>query len=362
MQPFLFIATTALLTACTQAPPPAPVLPRVFVTRVKLDTTATERVLFGSLHARVESELAFRTGGRVIARLVELGERVHAGQALARIDPADYQLATDAALDQQQAAEVDAVQAASDAARFKRLLADGSVGAADAERQQARADAAQARLAAARQQAALARNRAGYATLTAPFDGIVTAVRVEPGQMVSDSQPVVAMARDLGRGGDLELVADVPEALAAGLKGWQPSLRMAEGGPVPLKLRELAPSANPQARTFRARFALSAKPASELRLGQTAELLLRRPGSQRTAELPLSALLAASPGQPPAVWLADADSGALTRIPVEVVSQTTDTVRLAGLTEGSQVVSLGAQKLDAGMKVQLMPRPLAGLQ
>lgn len=356
MQRLALLAAAALLAACSQAPAPTPAPLRVFVTPVRLDNAAYERVLFGSLRPRVESELAFRTGGRVIARTVELGERVRAGQVLARLDAADYALAEKAALDQQQAAEVDAVQAASDAARFKRLLADGSVGAADAERQQARADAAQARLQQARQQTALARNRAGYAALTAPFDGVVTAVRVEPGQMVSDSQPVIALARE----GELELVADVPEALAGELKDWQPSLRVADGSASPLRLRELAPSAHPQARTFRARFALAARPTAELRLGQTAELLLRRPGSRPAAELPLSALLAAGPGQPPAVWLVDTATGALTRRPVEVLSQTTDTVRLAGLADGAQVVSLGAHKLDAGMKVQAVARPLAG--
>ena len=356
MQRLTLLAAASLLAACTQAPAPAPAPLRVFVTPVKLDSAANERVLFGSLRPRLESELAFRTGGRVLVRTVELGERVRAGQVLARLDAADYELAEKAALDQQQAAEVDAVQAASDAARFKRLLADGSVGAADAERQQARADAAQARLQQARQQTALARNRAGYAALTAPFDGVVTAVRVEPGQMVSDSQPVIAVARD----GELEVVADVPEALAGELKTWQPSLRLPDAALGSLKLRELAPSASPQSRTYRARFTLTARPERELRLGQTAELVLRRPGSRPAAELPLSALLAAGPGQPPAVWLVDTASGVLTRRPVEVVSQTTDTVRLGGLADGAQVVSFGAQKLDAGMKVQAVARPLAG--
>ena len=69
-----------------------------------------------------------------------------AGQVLARLDPADYQLAVKAAADQVQAASVDAQQSASDEARFHRLLADGSVGTADHERQKARADAAAARL------------------------------------------------------------------------------------------------------------------------------------------------------------------------------------------------------------------------
>ena len=65
----------------------------------------------------------------MVDRLVEVGDVVKAGQALARLDPADHQLAVSAAADQVQAASVDAQQAASDEARLRRLLADGSVGA-----------------------------------------------------------------------------------------------------------------------------------------------------------------------------------------------------------------------------------------
>ena len=52
---------------------------------------------------RVETEMGFRTGGKVVERLVEIGDVVKAGQALARLDPADYQLAVSAAADQVQA-------------------------------------------------------------------------------------------------------------------------------------------------------------------------------------------------------------------------------------------------------------------
>ena len=134
------------LTACAPKAAPAPVVQSVYVTPVRNDNGTAQRVLFGSVRPRVEADLSFRTGGKLTERLVELGQSVRTGQVLARIDPADYQLAAQAAAEQQRAAEVDAVQSASDAARFKRLLADGSVGAADAERQQARADAAAARL------------------------------------------------------------------------------------------------------------------------------------------------------------------------------------------------------------------------
>jgi membrane fusion protein, multidrug efflux system len=79
------------------------------------------------------------------------------------------------------------------------------------------------------------------------------------------------------------------------------------------------------------------------------------------AELPVSALLAT--GVPEAaVWLVDAGSGALQRMPVRLLAQTTDHVRVAGLPEGALVVSVGAQKLDAGMKVRPVPRPLVAFE
>jgi RND family efflux transporter MFP subunit len=322
----------------------------------------------------VEADLSFRTGGKVTARLVELAQSVRAGQALARIDAADYQLAVQAAAEQQRAADVDAVQAASDAARFKRLLADGSVGAADAERQQARADAAAARLVQAQKQFDLARNRAGYAVLIAPFDGVVTAVRFETGQLVDDKQAVLSLARP----GELEVVVDVPESLVPGLKTWQasalpgPSAEPSTARPLPLRLRELAPSAQAATRTTRARYALAAPAeATALRMGMSTEVRLQQAGRMSGADLPLGALVVTNSNDNavgiatgaaitgPSVWLVDAKSGGLKRQAVQLLSQSTDRVRVAGLSNGDLVVSVGAQKLDAGLKVQAVQRPLA---
>lgn len=356
------------LAACAPPPAPPPTVQPVFVTTVRNDTGTLLRILPGTLRPRVESELSFRAGGKVLARTVELGQLVRAGQVLGRIDATDYQLAVMAATEQQRAAEVDATQAASDAARFKRLMADGSVGAADAERQQARADAAAARLAQAQRQAELARNRAGYATLTAPFDGVVTALRFEAGQTVADNQPVLSLARPEA----LELQVDVPEALATELAGWQASATIGTAAqPIPLRLRELAPTAATGSRTFRARYSIVAVPGGNaLRMGMTATLRLVQPGGIAGAELPVSALLAtgapaagtvgAPPGDAATVWAVDTKTGALQRTPVQVVSHTTDRVRVAGLPDGALVVSVGAHKLDAGVKVQPVARPLDG--
>jgi len=51
-------------------------------------------------------------------------------------------------------------------------------------------------------------------------------------------------------------------------------------------------------------------------------------------------------------------TGALKRQPVRMLSQTTDRVRVSGLSDGAMVVSVGAHKLDAGMTVRPVRRPL----
>lgn len=350
-------AASLLLAGCSEPPaPPAAVRP-VFVTAVSQTPSAQTRSFTSVVRARVESDLAFRTGGKVVERLVEIGDRVKAGQVLARLDPADYQLAVKAASDQVQAATVDAQQAASDEARFRRLLADGSVGAADHERQKARSDAAAARLDQARRQLDLARNREGYAALVAPYAGVVTAIRFERGQVVPEGQPVVWLARE----GDNEVVVDLPEdwvgrarSLTATAAPWADPAASWR-----LVLRELAPQASAPGRTYRARYAAapeSRAQVSALPLGSTVQLTLSAPqAGPATVSLPVSALVKGSGAA--GVWALDAKGSGLVFTPVKVVSIDDATVQVTGLPVGSRVVSVGAQKLDAGTTVRAIERP-----
>ena len=345
-----------LLTACSERPAPAAAVKPVFVTTVAPANATQSRSFTSVVRARVEAELGFRTGGKVVERLVEVGDSVKAGQVLARLDPADYQLAVKAAADQVQAASVDAQQAASDEARFRRLLADGSVGAADHERQKARADAAAARLDQANRQLELARNREGYAALVAPYAGVVTTLRFERGQVVAEGLPVLSLARD----GEREVVAELPEdwvgrarSLVATAASWSDPASQ-----VRLVLRELSPQASAQGRTYRARYAAapgSREAVAGLPLGSTMQLTLSAPhAGPATAVLPVSALVKGS--GPAAVWTVNAKGSGLVLTPVQVVAIDDATVQVTGLAAGSKVVSVGAQKLDAGTAVRAVER------
>jgi RND family efflux transporter MFP subunit len=349
-------AACALLVACSGPPAPVATVKPVFVTTISQASPGQTRVFTSVVRARVETELGFRTGGKVTERLIEVGDAVKAGQALARLDAADYQLAMRAAADQVQAASVDAQQAASDEARFRRLLADGSVAAADHERQKARADAAAARLDQARRQLELARNREGYSTLVAPYAGVVTALRFERGQVVSEGQPVLSLAQN----GEREIVADLPEewvgqarTLAATATPWHDAK-----SPLKLALREVSPVASAQGRTFRVRYAAAPQSRAQvaaLPLGSTVQLNLSGTtvGPAATV-LPVTALVKASGSA--GVWTLDATGSRLVLTPVQVVAIDDAFVHVTGLAAGSRVVSVGAQKLDAGMTVRAVER------
>jgi RND family efflux transporter MFP subunit len=353
-------AASVLLAACSDPPTPAAVAKPVFVTTVTEAVSSQTRSFTSVVRARVETDLGFRTGGKVVDRLVEVGDVVKAGQALARLDPADYQLAVSAAADQVQAASVDAQQAASDEARLRRLLADGSVGSGDHERQKARADAAAARLEQARHQLDLSRNRESYATLVAPYAGVITTLRFERGQVVAEGQPVLSLARD----GEREIVADLPEewvgrvrTLAATATPWhdtKSSLR--------LVLREVSPLASAQGRTFRVRYAAvpeSRAQVAALPLGSTMQLnLSSQTGGPPAAVLPVTALVKASGSA--GVWVLDSKGSGLVFIPVQVVDMDDASVHVTGLAAGSRVISVGAQKLDAGITVRAIERSPGG--
>lgn len=358
-------AAALLLAACSEPPAPKAEVKPVFVTTVAPATAAASRHFSAVVRPRVESEVGLRTGGKLVERLVEVGDSVQAGQVLARLDPVDLQLAVKAAADQVQAASVDAGQAASDEARFRRLLADGSVGAADHERQKARADAAAARLDQARRQLELARNRASYTELLAPFAGVVTGLRAERGQVVGEGQPVVTLARS----GDHEVVVELPEDLASRARQLAASATpwSGPGERLGLVLRELSPQASTPGRTYRARYAPAAasrQALAGLPLGSTVQLTLTAapaagspsaPHGATPVALPVSALVKGS--GPAGVWMLDRPGSGLVFTPVQVVSNDDGVVHVTGLASGSRVVSVGAQKLDARARVRPIERP-----
>ena len=327
-----------------------------------------ERTLPASIQARHESPLGFRVAGRILTRRVELGDTVAAGALLGALDPSDYALGARVAEGQRRAAEIELAQAERDAARFARLGAEGALGTAEEERQRARAEAAAARLDVARQQLALAGNREDYTQLRAPFAGVVTQLQFEPGLSVSEGQTVLTLADPA----ELEVVADIPLELQGRLAGLRARATPPDAPDtgVALRLREVSPQANPNARTVRARFSLpppgrrAPARATEFGLGRAVDLhLTEAPQTAATdagsVVLPAAALVQTAGA--PFVYRVDERSRVLARLPVTVIGYAADAVRVRGIPAGARIVAAGAQKLHEGLIVAVLERSASGL-
>ncbi|MES2149806.1 MAG: efflux RND transporter periplasmic adaptor subunit [Pseudomonadota bacterium] len=353
------LSSSLLLTACSKPEEPKPLAQPVLVVTAHNASASSDRAFPATIQARHESELSFRTGGKVIARLVNVGDFVRAGQALARLDESDNALSASAAADTVTALKAEATQAATDAARAKRLRADGSVSAAEDERLSAQAESLKAKLQQAQRQAGVAHNRLGYATLVAPFDGVVTSSHIEAGQVVTEGQSILSIARN----GEPEVVADLPEQLLDQARNDEVSATLWAHPETRLKLhlRELSPIASTGARTYRARYSISdtkALPASTLALGMTAELSLHSKTASNSTWLPAGAVWKTD-GKA-SVWLVDSAAGKLAAQPVQVQGYTAEAVQVAGLKDGSLVAAAGVQKLNPSMKVRAVSRTLSG--
>jgi RND family efflux transporter MFP subunit len=349
----LLLATGAvLLSACTRDKPPVEALRAVRTVEVRYDRAPETNRYFGSVQARYEVDQAFRVGGKVMTRKVDVGQRVRQGDVLATLDDTDYKLAVEAAQQQLVASRAQARQAQSDRQRLNALKADGSVSPSDEEKAQSAAESTRATAEADARKLELARNRVEYTTLRASQDGVVTSVKFEAGQVVAEGQPIVSIAKEV----EPEIVVNVPEDQLSIFKTsrYKATLTSAPDQSFEVVLRELSPQAAAQTRTFRARLK-PARPRS-LPLGASATLVVDRPVAQAAAaSIPASAITQ-NKGQP-AVWVvrrnANERVGTVSLLSVVVHEYRNEQALVSGPEPGELVVTAGVQKMAPGLKVAL---------
>ena len=301
------------------------------------------------VRARYETDLGFRVAGKIVTRVVNVGDRVRAGDVVARLDPQD--LAAAGRKRRGRARRRD-LQSRPGRRRPRALhhaaRARGFASIADFDRKKAANDEAEGRLERAKRALDLARNQLGYADLKADADGVITATLAEPGQVVAIGQAVARLAHR----GEKEAVVALPETwlgearkAKATVRLWSDRDRSFEA-----RLRELSPQADPATRTYAARFTI-ADADDAVAFGMTATVTL-----SRAADAPgraAAALRRSSTAAPARRSTWSTQTGALVLRPVTVASFTEDAALVtSGISDGDQVVTLGVQKLEAGLKVR----------
>ena len=312
----------------------------------------------GEVRAREEAALSFRVGGKLVRRLVDVGDRVSAGQLLAELDPGDLQLQARAAQAQLAAAEAELARAAADKARYAQLAAQQLVSRSALQAQEAMHAAAAGQAKAARASYDVARNQAAYAQLRAPGDGVIAIRQAEAGQVVAPGQMVFGLAADGAR----EVAIALPEARIDEFSvGQRASVELwsAQGRPLPARIREISPAADPQTRTYAARVALEA--GADAGLGQSARVYFQLSGQRSAGKaaltVPLAAVQRGDKGDGAGVWVVDPATRKLHLAPVVLGPYGEDRVPVIdGLGPDDWIVVAGGHLLREGEAVVAVDR------
>ena len=297
------LALSIILLGCEKSAPlsqpPRPVLVSV-VGNTPINNNVT---LVGEVRPRYESEQSFRIDGKIIERKVDVGDQVKKGQVIARLDASDPHLSANASQANVNAAAADYERAVAEINRQRQLYAKKFISASALDIQEANFKTASARLAQAKAQADLSDHQKNYTQLSAERDGVVTMIHAEPGQVIKAGDLIAKIADTQA----IEVLVSVPESRLSALKpNENVSLRMwADRGKIYSgRVREIAPSADSNTRTFNVRVAIS-DADNAIKLGMTAEVKFNLPNPASDVLIPSSALTQVN-GQT-IVWLIDGD-------------------------------------------------------
>src|ERR1700741_3795006 len=119
---FAALATVLLLAGCEASTAPAIKSERpVQVQRVAFENDNAVREFVGVVRARYETDLGFRVAGKIVTRIINVGDRVRAGDVVARLDSEDLKLQVESARAELTAAMSAVAQTAADELRFRGL-------------------------------------------------------------------------------------------------------------------------------------------------------------------------------------------------------------------------------------------------
>lgn len=338
-----------VLQACTQqaaAPPQEP--RRVTVTKANYTEYRRMAALTGVIRPRTESALSFRIAGRMIARNVDVGAHVKAGDVLAEIDASEQQAGLKAADATLQAANAVLTQASVSHERQKTLLAQGISTRKQFDAADESLRRAEQSVLAAQAQRGTALDNLAATRMKAPADGVITVRDGEPGQVLQAAQTVFKLAED----GPRDAVFNLYEAILINPPPSGEITVSLVADPTVTTLatvREVSPTVDPRTGTVEAKLVLQTTPEG-MKLGSSVVgTALLKP--VRAIVLPWTAMY--SLGGAPAVWIVDPKTSVVALRKVDVFQYGAGTIVVSrGLDEGDIVVIAGSKLLRPGQIVK----------
>lgn len=333
----VFTAGLLLLAAsgCRRAEP-QPVPPQVVKVAVAQQSgSARDLRMSGTIEAERSTSLSFAEPGTIEEVLVQEGEAVRRGQALARLGASSYK-------DALGIAKAKADQAEDAYRRFEPMHRNRTM--PDVKWVEVETGVRLARLA-----LSMAQKSVDDTILRAPESGIVARRNAEPGATAIPGNPVITLVQTR----TVLAAAPVPETQLAGVKKGQAGRIVvgALGRTFEGSVREVGVVANPLTRTYTVKVAVL-NPDGALRIGMVAEVFLRQENSNQTVVVPPEAVRMDEAGNA-CVYIVGPD-GKLRRQAVEVSGFLGEGTAIAhGVAAGDRVVTSGSPMLADGMTVKV---------
>ncbi len=299
--------------------------------------------LVGEVIAETVSRVGFQAEGRIEARLVRFGERVSAGEPLARLDDRDLAARVDSLRSDLERARAEARLAEQELARTRDLHERNVASRQQLDQAVSRERSANSTVRSTAARLEEAQNALDYAELDAPFDGVVVEILADVGDVVGPGQAVFRIAEDDGR---LVEVA-VPERRVSRLPPRATARLDSDDASETVELDSTSGAADPASRTFAARYRLDEREDQRpWSIGQTATLTF----SDETSRLrvPVGALFVRDDS--PRVYRLVGDRVEAVEVTVHAI-EADHAVIGAELPEGALVVAAGVNRLHDGQRV-----------
>ena len=189
--------------------------------KVELQDISTSITATGTIEPVTKVEVGTQVSGIISHIYVDYNSVVHKGQVIAELDRTNLQSELVSAQSNLSNAQSNLNYQKSNYDRYKTLYEKGLVSANDFENARLGYQQAQAQVRVQQQNVQKARTNLGYATITAPIDGVVLSKEVEEGQTVASAMTTPTLfiiAKDLT---DMRVIADIDEADIGGVREGQ---------------------------------------------------------------------------------------------------------------------------------------------
>ena len=336
----------------------------VAVAEVEKGPLSRGDILTGKVSAKAEVNLVTKMPGKVAAVMVDVGDRVQAGQTLLRLESTELQAqlsqaeagvtAAESALLQ---AELAYKQAEADYKRMKFLHDQGAIPDADFEKVEMNYELARDRaerqapagLKQAKGQLEFVQANVNNTILTSPISGIVAARNVNAGELAGQTMPVLTIMNF----DSVVVGTNASEQQVNKIKaGQEVTVRISAVSSEPLtgKVTSVSPAADPRARTYPVKVEVP-NPEHLIKPGMFAEVDLSVAGDE-VILVPRDAVVHRS-GTSAVFVLTDDETSVQFRQVVTGGSDGKNIAVLEGLQEGEKVVISGQESLESGAKVQV---------